>query len=90
MLVSHNRNKIMEEKNMTNGQGIIHPKIKEFTGNLAHLLSKEEVVDIFRNGTPEQQLEQILIASDHLLQPQGNFILLNADLTLRQIFKADQ
>jgi len=72
---------------MTSEAKIIHPSIKEFTGNLAMLLSADDCVEVFRNGTPEQKLEKVIIASDHLLQPNGNFILVNADLPLKELLQ---
>ena len=74
---------------MADGNGnqtIVTPAIKEFCENLSLMLAKnEQSVEIFRNGTPEQKLEQILVQSDLLLEPTGNFILLNADLPLKNL-----
>ena len=77
---------------MTDGNGnhqnqvIISPSVREFTDDLAKMLSLDEKVsEIFRNGTAEQKLEQILIQSDLLLEPNGKFILLNANMPLKDL-----
>lgn len=63
---------------------IVHPKIKEFTNNLALLLQRDE--KIMLSGTGTQKLEKVLLASDDLLEPKGNFVLLNTDLTFKELF----
>lgn len=69
----------------SNDNTIVHPKIKEFTNNLALLLQRDE--ETFLKGQAAQKLEKVLIASDELLEPNGNFILLNTDLTFRELFE---
>ena len=64
---------------------IVHPNIKEFTNNLALLLQRDEKIMI--GGTGAEKLEKVLLACDDLLQPNGNFILLNSDLPLRELFQ---
>lgn len=63
---------------------IIHPKIREFTNNLALLLQRNE--KIMLSGTGAEKLEKVLLAADDLLQPEGNFILLNTDLPFKELF----
>ena len=70
----------MQDKKNT----LVHPNIKEFTNNLALLLQRDE--KIMLRGTGAEKLEKVLLASDDLLQPDGNFILLNTDLTFRELF----
>ncbi len=69
----------------SNENTIVHPKIKEFTNNLALLLQRDE--KIFLKGSGAKQLEKVLLAADDLLEPNGNFILLNTDLTFRELFQ---
>lgn len=66
---------------------IVSPSIKEFTNNLALLLEEPETVEVFRNGTPEQKIEKVLLATDRLLEPEGKFILVNANLPLKDLIK---
>ena len=68
-----------------NHQIIITPNVRAFTNELAQLLSQDGVAEIFRSGTPEKKLEQILIQSDILLEPKGKFILLNAEMALKDL-----
>lgn len=75
-----------DENGNHKNQVIISPSVREFTDQLAQILSRDETVaEIFRNGTPEQKLEQILINSDLLLEPNGKFILLNANMPLKDL-----
>lgn len=69
----------------SNDNPIVHPKIKEFTNNLALLLQRDE--ETFLNGTGAQRIEKVLIASDELLEPKGNFMLVDTDLSLRELFQ---
>jgi hypothetical protein len=64
---------------------IIHPKIKEFTNNLALLLARDEREWLEGNG--QQKLEKVLLASDDLLEPNGNFILVDTTKSLRELFQ---
>lgn len=70
----------MQDKKNT----LVHPNIKEFTNNLALLLQRDE--KIMLRGTGAEKLEKVLLASDDLLQPDGNFILLNTELKFRELF----
>lgn len=38
----------------------------------------------------EQQLHYLLLSADEVLQPKGDFILLNASLTMRELLTPDQ
>ena len=71
---------------MTSGKQFIHPEIQKVTNNLAAILTQQQAVDILASGTPEEKLEAILLACDNLFQPNGNFILVNADVPLKHLF----
>jgi len=67
-------------------QIIVTPSVQQFTNELAQLLSRDEkIAEIFRNGTAEQKIEQVLIQSDILLEPNGKYILLNANMALKDL-----
>lgn len=68
---------------------VVTPSVKEFTSNLALLLSESESAEIFRTGTPEEKLERVMLAADRLLEPQGNWGLVNTGLTLRELLNLD-
>jgi len=63
---------------------VVLPCIREFTNQLALVMSTPEISEIFRHGTPEKKLEQLIIAGDILLEPQGNWGLVNIDMTIRE------
>lgn len=39
---------------------------------------------------PEEQLHFLLLSADEVLKPNGDFILLNASLTMRELLTPDQ
>ena len=76
-----------EDNGNQNSNKIIPPSVREFTNTLAHYLATEENLEVFRNGTPEQKLERVLICSDMILEPEKNYILINSNLTFGEMFK---
>lgn len=63
---------------------IVEPKIQEFVQQLNQRFSSDaESIEIFRHGSQAEKLERVLIVAESILQPNGNFVLLNADLTFR-------
>lgn len=47
-------------------------------------LIKTKLSSDWENKEPVLQLDELLRAANEILQPEGNWILLNADLTLRE------
>ena len=80
---NHRENSMSDAENQEHI--IVHPKIKEFTTNLGLLLQRDE--RLFISGSGAEKLEKVLLASDDLLEPDGNFILLNIDLTFKALLQ---
>lgn len=74
-----------DNENDSRNQGIIDPRIKEFTNNLALLLAKDD--EDFTKLPPEQKLSKVIIAADDLLEPAGNWGLINLDMTIAQAWQ---
>lgn len=62
-------------------QDFIHPEIEKFCDDLKKTINPEK----FLKQTPEKKIEEVLIQADFILQPSGDYVLLDSNLTLKQI-----
>lgn len=77
----------MTNNDSKNQNTVVSPSIKEFLNSLGFVLSTPEIIEVFRTGSPEQKLEKVIIGSDLVLEPEGNWGLINLDLTMKDLME---
>ncbi len=60
---------------------LVDPEIREALWAIALRIPRET----FAGKSPKEKLEAVLLAADEVLQPEGNYILVNADLPLKNL-----